>query len=63
MRNLLQSILSQFSRITESALYLNDLFEFLAMKPDIRDPQLKTPIPSPIKRGFTFENVGFRYQK
>ncbi len=61
MRGLLQGIMTRFSQIAESALYLQDLFDFLELKPYITPPTNPLPIPRPIQKGFTFENVGFKY--
>ncbi len=61
MRGLLQGIMTRFSQIAESALYLQDLFDFLELKPQITPPVNPLPVPRPIKYGFTFENVGFKY--
>ncbi|PVY40497.1 ABC transporter ATP-binding protein [Pontibacter virosus] len=61
MRSLLQGIMTRFSQIAESALYLQDLFDFLELKPQITPPANPLQIPRPIKEGFTFENVGFKY--
>ncbi len=60
MRNMLQSIMLRFSRIAESALYLQDYFDFLNIT-----PMMKTggglPVPNPIREGFVFDNVSFKY--
>ncbi|MEZ5009731.1 MAG: ABC transporter ATP-binding protein [Chitinophagales bacterium] len=61
LRNLLQSILTRFSSITESALYLQDYFDFMEMEPLIKSDADALAIPSQIKTGFQFENVGFKY--
>ncbi|MHC2990360.1 ABC transporter ATP-binding protein [Pontibacter sp. HJ8] len=61
MRGLLQGIMTRFSQIAESALYLQDLFDFLELKPQITPPANPLPVPRPIQQGFTFENVGFKY--
>jgi ATP-binding cassette subfamily B protein len=61
MRGMLQSIMNRFSRITESALYLQDLFDFLELEPSIKTESDSVPFPDTVQRGFTFENVGFRY--
>ncbi|WP_299818449.1 ABC transporter ATP-binding protein [uncultured Pontibacter sp.] len=61
MRGLLQGIMNRFSQIAESALYLQDLFDFLELRPQITPPTDPLPIPRPIQEGFTFENVGFKY--
>lgn len=62
MRNMLQSIMNRFSQIAESALYLQDLFDFFEIKPDIGSPKEGAKIPMPVQNGFTFENVGFKYK-
>ena len=62
MRGLLQGIMTRFSQIAESALYLQDLFDFLELRPQITPPANPLPIPRPIQDGFTFEGVGFKYQ-
>lgn len=61
MRGMLQSIMNRFSGIAEQALYLQDLFDFLAIKPSIVNLSNALPVPAPIKEGFTFENVSFKY--
>ncbi len=61
MRNMLQSIMNRFSMITESALYLDDLFGFFKIKPTINLNGAARKVPQPIQKGFTFENVGFKY--
>lgn len=61
MRSLLQGILTRFSSLAEGALYLNDLFEFFELQPQIVSPPHPRPFPAPIRRGFVFEGVGFRY--
>lgn len=61
MRNMLQVIMNRFSTITESALYLDDLFGFFKIQPMINLTGAALEIPKPILRGFTFENVGFKY--
>lgn len=60
MRTLIQGIMRRFSQITDAALYLQDLFDFLALKPEISHSGTR-PLPAPIREGFTFENVSFRY--
>lgn len=60
MRSLLQNIMLRFSRIAESSLYLKDYFDFLEMQPVLVNTGAAT-IPNPIKTGFTFENVSFKY--
>ncbi len=61
LQNQLQNLLSTFTRITESALYLQDYFDFLAIRPGIIDGPDATDPPERIREGIRFENVGFRY--
>ncbi len=61
LQNQLQNLLSTFTRITESALYLQDYFDFLAIVPTIRDHPEAIDAPKEIKDGIRFENVGFKY--
>jgi len=61
LRSLMEAILIRFSSIAESALYLRDLFDFLEMEPRIISIDNSLPFPVTIRKGFTFENVGFRY--
>ncbi|MEO1451323.1 MAG: ABC transporter ATP-binding protein, partial [Bacteroidota bacterium] len=61
LRNMLQNLLSRFASIAQSALYLKDLFDFLAIKPEITNVKEPLPFPETIKEGFTFEKVSFKY--
>ena len=60
-RDLIQRVLLSLSQVFEQSLYLDDLFTFLAIEPRIRPTEGARPVPSPIREGFTFEKVGFRY--
>ncbi|MEY4902638.1 MAG: hypothetical protein RLZZ292_453 [Bacteroidota bacterium] len=61
MRGTLQTFMSRFSKIIEGSMYLNDLFDFLSLRPNIEDNERGLPFPTPIQHGFTFENVSFKY--
>lgn len=61
LRQLLEGLLVGFSQVAGQALYLDDLFSFFRIRPEIVSPPLPRPVPRPIQRGFAFENVGFRY--
>ncbi len=69
LRRLLEAMLTRFSTIAERALYLKDLFDFFDIEPEIAAPNISAsggqttvrPIPDPIREGFQFENVSFRY--
>jgi ATP-binding cassette subfamily B protein len=60
-RDLIQRLLLGASSIYEQGLYLRDLFLFLEMKPTITSRPGAPPVPKPIRTGFVFEDVGFRY--
>jgi ATP-binding cassette subfamily B protein len=60
-RDLIQRILLGASEIYEQSLYLKDLFGFFEMVPSITSKLNALPSPRPIRQGFVFENVGFRY--
>ncbi len=61
MQSLLQGIFSRFSSIAQNVLYLQDLFDFLELKPLIFNKIDALPFPEKIEKGFVFENVGFKY--
>lgn len=56
----LQASFSQFTRITESALYLRDYFDFIDLK-IIEKTADFVPLPTRIITGFEFRNVHFHY--
>jgi ATP-binding cassette, subfamily B, bacterial len=61
LRTLFEGLLTSFSTTASQVLYLNDLFSFFEVKPEILSPDNPRPFPQPICRGFVFEDVGFRY--
>jgi ATP-binding cassette, subfamily B, bacterial len=61
LRNLLENLLMGFSQVAGQALYIDDLFSFFEVRPEIVPPANPRPFPVPIRDGFAFENVGFRY--
>jgi ATP-binding cassette subfamily B protein len=60
-RDLIQQLLMSASGIYEQSLYLKDLFSFFDMQPSIRSVPNARPVPRPIRKGFVFEDVGFKY--
>ena len=62
LRGLLEGVLNQFSSMAEGALYLQDFFDFFNMEPLVkREATEYRSFPRPIRQGFVFEDVGFRY--
>jgi ATP-binding cassette subfamily B protein len=60
-RDLIQRVLLSLAQVFEQALYLDDLFSFLELRPAITNAGTARPVPQPVLEGFRFENVGFRY--
>jgi ATP-binding cassette, subfamily B, bacterial len=61
LRTLLEGLLIGFSQVAGQALYLDDLFSFFEIEPEIVSPDNPRPFPVPIRQGFVFDDVGFRY--
>ena len=60
-RDLIQRVLLALSQIYEQSLYLRDLFTFFDVQPKVVSRPGAAPVPRPIREGFQFEDVGFRY--
>ena len=61
LRALMESILTRFSAVSQGAIYLSDFFDFFDIQPGIKTVKNPLPFPDPIKTGFEFRDVGFRY--
>ena len=61
LRNLLEGLLSGFSQVAGQAMYLDDLFSFFDIEPEIVSPSNPRPFPTPVRDGFEFQDAGFRY--
>jgi ATP-binding cassette subfamily B protein len=57
----IQQIFSTVSGIADQALFLTDLIAFFEMQPAIQSKPNAISAPRPIRRGFEFRNVSFRY--
>ncbi|KGO86327.1 ABC transporter ATP-binding protein [Flavobacterium rivuli WB 3.3-2 = DSM 21788] len=62
LRTLTEGILLRFTTISQGAIYLTDFMEFFDIMPVMQVSKNPIPFPRPIKEGFTFENVGFKYR-
>jgi ATP-binding cassette subfamily B protein len=60
-RDLIQRLLSGAGEIYTQCLYLKDLFDFFEMKPTVFSKADALEVPRPLREGFSFENVGYRY--
>ncbi len=61
LRSLLEGILIRFTSVSQGAVYLTDFFDFFTIQPNITQPKQPVPFPNPIKKGFVFIDVGFKY--
>jgi ATP-binding cassette, subfamily B, bacterial len=61
LSSLMENMLSRFTTVSQGAIYLDDFLEFFEIQPKISVAASPVPFPNPIKQGFTFENVGFKY--
>lgn len=57
----LQQTFSTLSTIADQALFLTDLIAFFEMRPTIQSKPGAFPAPRPIRQGFEFRGVSFRY--
>ena len=56
-----QNVMRRVSMVAKGALHLRDFFDFFKIAPKIAPAKNPRPFPKPIKQGFVFENVGFKY--
>jgi ATP-binding cassette subfamily B protein len=56
-----QQIFSALASVADQSLFLGDLLTFLAMRPTIYSKPNALPAPRPMRRGFEFRKVSFRY--
>lgn len=61
LRGLLEGVLTRFTAVSQGAIYLQDFFDFFEIRPKIETPAHPRPFPNPIREGFVFQDVGFRY--
>ncbi len=60
LRGNLQGFFSRFTRISESALYLQDYFDFIDLTVE-QTSEAKTPMPKTITQGFQVNDLHFAY--
>jgi ATP-binding cassette subfamily B protein len=61
LHQMMEGLLMGFTALASQALYLDDLFSFFEIRPEIASPANPRAVPNPIREGFVFEDVGFRY--
>lgn len=57
----METIFRALAAIYENNLYISNLFEFLAQKPQVLPPPEPAQVPIPLRDGLRFESVWFRY--
>ncbi len=57
----LQSVLSGLSGLYEDNLFLNNLYEFLDLRPTVKDPARPMAFPIPVESGIVMDRVSFQY--
>ena len=60
-QGLVKASLGNLSQIYQSSLFIDNLFDFLALKPNITDLPHSQPLPATLQQGIQFEQVTFRY--
>ncbi|NJP06825.1 MAG: ABC transporter ATP-binding protein, partial [Chloroflexaceae bacterium] len=56
-----RSMLSGAARLYESGLFMDNLFEYLKLEPQMPVHQQPRDVPNPLQQGIEFRNVSFRY--
>jgi ATP-binding cassette subfamily B protein len=57
----LRGVLGQISGVYENHLYMTNLFAFLELPDDVKMAPVEQTAEEKVRRGVTFEDVGFRY--
>jgi ATP-binding cassette subfamily B protein len=60
-QRLMRTLLQSAGRIYSNLLFLENLFEYLALEPLITAPPVPVPFPAPLETGIAFEDVLFHY--
>jgi ATP-binding cassette subfamily B protein len=58
---LTRSLLENVGQLYYNSLFLGNLFEFLALEPEVKDPALPAPAPVGLRSGIRFRHVTFHY--
>jgi ATP-binding cassette subfamily B protein len=60
-QKLMRSALEQAGQLFRNVLFIGDLRSFLALEPEIVDPDQPAELPATLQQGIRFEQVTFRY--
>ena len=57
----MQGLLESITDLYENSLFVQNVYDFLSIKPRLVGPSMPKPIPHPLKRGVGFHHVSFHY--
>lgn len=60
-QSLMQTLLANAGQLYSNSLFLENLFDFLALEPRVREAARPAPAPGKLREEIRFENVSFRY--
>lgn len=60
-QRLIRTLMGSARQIYSNILFLENLFEFLALEPQVVDPPAPTPLPHRLQKGLRFAQVSFGY--
>jgi len=60
-QRMMRMLLEHVGQIYQNSLFLENLFGFLTIKPELRSAQQSAPTPDIIRDGIQFEDITFRY--
>ncbi|MBF0549396.1 MAG: ABC transporter ATP-binding protein [Deltaproteobacteria bacterium] len=60
-RHLMRTLLESIADVYRNIMFLEDLFEFLSLQPQVVEPVPPTALPSRLQGTIRFERVSFRY--
>ncbi|MCU7500891.1 MAG: ABC transporter ATP-binding protein [Bacteroidota bacterium] len=61
LKEILEASFDRISKIAQNSLHIRDYFDFLNIKPLPKTKESFRPFPKPVLFGFTFQDVGFKY--
>src|SRR5207247_9865139 len=59
--SLARALLENVGQLYQNSLFLGNLFEFLALEPQVISPIQPAPVPPCLREGIRFQDLTFRY--
>lgn len=60
-QRMMRTLLDNVGQIYQNSLFLENLFEYLGIEPEIHSPPTPAPVPDKLQKGIYFEDITFRY--